>query len=166
MTGPLLSVAMCTHNGSRYLETQLQSIASQTLLPVELVVCDDNSTDRTYFLLQEFKRRAPFLVRIYSNGEALGPAKNFEKAIRLCEGEVIVLSDQDDMWRPDKLEKLHRVFEQNTQIIYAFSDAEMVDEEGNLLGQTLWDAVGLRKNLERFSGDGQLEIAHRTGLDA
>jgi glycosyltransferase involved in cell wall biosynthesis len=164
MTRPRISVAMCTRNGSRYLETQLRSIASQSLLPYELIVCDDGSTDRTHSQVQDFITTATFPVRFYPNAEPLGPAKNFEKAIRLCKGEVIVLADQDDEWKPEKLEKLCRVFESDADAIYAFSDAELVDDEGKRLGQTLWDAVGLRKNLEQFSGDGQLEMLLRHNI--
>jgi len=164
MTRPRISVAMCTRNGSRYLETQLRSIASQSLVPYELIVCDDGSTDQTHSQVQDFIATATFPVRFYANAEPLGPAKNFEKAIRLCEGEVIVLADQDDEWKPEKLEKLCRVFENDPDAIYAFSDAELVDEEGKLLGQTLWEAVGLGKNLKRFSGDGQLEMLLRHNI--
>jgi glycosyltransferase involved in cell wall biosynthesis len=94
----------------------------------------------------------------------MGPAKNFEKAIRLCRGEIIALCDQDDIWNPQKLSRLLYIFEQNPNAIYAFSDAEMVDEEAAPLAQKLWDAVGLRKSVGRFSGTGQLEILLRHNL--
>jgi glycosyltransferase involved in cell wall biosynthesis len=159
-----ISVAMCTRNGAKYLETQLRSIASQSVLPDELIVCDDGSTDQTRSRVEDFINNAPFPVRFHTNPEALGPAKNFEKAIRLCNGEIIVLADQDDEWKRTKLETLRQVFENNPDAIYAFSDAELMDDTGTPLGQTLWDAVGLRKNLERFSGDRQLEVLLRHNI--
>src|SRR5260370_27009832 len=103
MTEPSISVAMCTFNGARFLPEQLQSIALQTLQPSELVICDDGSTDGTVGILQSFALSARFPVRIFCNQETLGPARNFEKAIGLCDGEIISLCDQDDVWRPEKL---------------------------------------------------------------
>src|SRR5580704_19315016 len=94
--GQRVSVALCTCNGGRFLAEQLQSIASQTRLPQELVICDDASTDDTVSMIQGFSRTAPFPVKLFQNAERPGPAKNFDKAIRLCEGEIIFLCDQDD----------------------------------------------------------------------
>jgi glycosyltransferase involved in cell wall biosynthesis len=156
--GQRVSVALCTCNGGRFLAEQLQSIASQTSLPQELVVCDDSSTDDTVSMIQGFSRTAPFPVKLFQNAERLGPAKNFEKAIGLCESEIIFLCDQDDCWKPIKVERMVEALEKHPQAMYAFSNAEMVDESGNPLDSTLWDAVGLSGRVERFSGDGQLKI--------
>jgi glycosyltransferase involved in cell wall biosynthesis len=153
-----VSVALCTCNGSRFLAEQLQSIVVQTRLPQELVICDDASTDDTVSIIQAFSRSTPFPVKLFQNSERLGPAKNFEKAIRLCEGEIIFLCDQDDCWKPLKVERMVQALEKHPQAIYAFSNAEMVDENGITLDSTLWDAVGLSGRLESFSGDGQLKI--------
>jgi glycosyltransferase involved in cell wall biosynthesis len=152
------SVAMCTFNGARFLAEQLRSVASQTLVPVELVICDDGSTDDSVSIIREFSRKAPFPVQVFQNKTKLGPAKNFEKAIQKCKGEIIFLCDQDDVWQPEKIERLIDAFDKHPQATYAFSNAEMIDESGDPLGQTLWDAVGLSRKLEAFSGTGQLEI--------
>src|ERR1700677_1057663 len=152
MTNSRVSVAMCTYNGSRYVSEQLLSIASQGRVPDELVVCDDGSVDNTVDLLDEFASQAPFQVRILVNDQTLGPAKNFEKAILLCQGEIIALADQDDIWRTQKLEVLIRAFEQNPGAAYVFSDAEMADELGHPQGQKLWDAVSFREKLAYFKG--------------
>jgi glycosyltransferase involved in cell wall biosynthesis len=149
---------MCTYNGGKYVWEQVQSIASQTRLPDEVVICDDGSTDDTISLLRTFDDRSPFPVRIISNERRLGPTKNFEKAISLCDGDMIVLSDQDDIWRPQKLEKLAGALDQNRDAAYAFSDSEMIDEGGESLGRTMWGALGLRRNLDRFVGLGQLRL--------
>ena len=104
------SVAMCTYNGERFLSEQLHSFAAQTVLPDELVVCDDGSTDGTLEILEDFRRTAPFPVRIYRNEKNLGYVKNFEKAALLCGGDIIFFSDQDDIWLPEKVEKSLAVF--------------------------------------------------------
>ncbi len=100
-----ISVALCTYNGERFLPQQLASMAKQTRLPDELVVCDDRSTDRTMALVREFAASSPYPVRIFENEHNLGFAANFERAIRLCEGDLIALSDQDDIWYPIRLER-------------------------------------------------------------
>src|ERR1043166_3411462 len=103
-----LSIALCTYNGAAFLREQLESIAAQTRTPDELVISDDQSTDGTLRLIEEFAETAGFPVRVSVNESNLGTAKNFEKAISLCRGDVIMLSDQDDVWHSDRLESVER----------------------------------------------------------
>jgi len=139
-----ISVALCTYNGAKYLREQLDSIAGQTRLPDELVVCDDRSQDATLEILEEFGKKVSFSVAIYQNETNLGSTKNFEKAIRLCSGEIIALCDQDDAWKPHKLERLTDALEAHHEAGYAFSDAELADENLLPLGRYLWESVGFK----------------------
>ena len=154
-----ISIAMCTFNGADYLQEQLVSIAKQTHLPDELVVCDDGSTDSTLQILDEFKKDAPFPVRIYYSKIRLGATKNFEKAIMLCKGEIIFLSDQDDIWLPQKIKKIAETFKKNPDVGYIFSNALVVDEKLNSIDGTLWDYVSFTANRRRKFGQGnQIEV--------
>ena len=135
-----ISIALCTYNGARYLQQQLDSIADQTLLPGELVACDDRSSDETVEILKAFSGIAPFPVRIHVNDSNLGVARNFEKCTSLCTGEIIALCDQDDAWKPDKLEKLAEALNKNPEAGFVFCDAELVDETLTPLKRHLWDA--------------------------
>ena|SRR2546421_3140447 len=91
-------VAMCTYNGARHVREQLESFAAQTRLPAdELVICDDCSTDQTINILPDFGAGASFPVHIQVNKFNLGSTKNFEQAISFCHGDLIALSDQDDV---------------------------------------------------------------------
>ena len=138
-TSPAVSVALCTWNGERYLNEQLESISRQTLLPTELVVCDDGSRDATIEILNGFARCASFPVRIFRNLENLGSTRNFEQAIRLCQGELIALCDQDDWWAPTKLEVLgNHLAASGAGAI--FSDGLLMDEGSRPTGSTLWQA--------------------------
>jgi glycosyltransferase involved in cell wall biosynthesis len=137
---------MCTYNGGPYLREQLDSIAAQTHLPDELVVCDDDSTDRTVAILQEFAATAPFPVRVYINPKNLGTAKNFERAIGLATGEVIALADQDDVWYPHKLERLQAELGRSKRIGLVFSDADVVDDRLRPVGYRLWEALRAGRN--------------------
>jgi glycosyltransferase involved in cell wall biosynthesis len=136
-----ISVAMCTFNGARYLGEQLASIAAQTLLPDELIVCDDRSSDETLTILENFARSSMFPVRLFVNDENLGPAKNFEQALRLCRGELIAFSDQDDIWYPRKLAQLVGILDQDATLGGVFSDGTLMDESSNRVNGQLWERV-------------------------
>lgn len=136
-----LSIAMCTYNGARHLQEQLNSIARQTRLPDELVVCDDGSSDGTPEAVRKFAAGAPFVVRLYVNEKNLGSTRNFEKAISLCEGDVIALSDQDDVWLPEKLQRFEAEFAASPEVGLVFSDALVVDESLRPLDYTLWQSL-------------------------
>src|SRR5215213_3121051 len=150
------SVAMCTYNGARFLGAQLASVAAQTRTPDELVVCDDRSTDETARVVRDFAASAPFPVRLHVNEENLGSTKNFERAVSLCEGALIALSDQDDVWLPHKLARLEEEFARDASALAVFSDASIVDEETRPTGRGLWESVGVgREELARIeSGRG------------
>ena len=137
-----VSVAMCTYNGERYLQEQLHSILEQSRQPDELVVCEDASSDGTLNILHSFKRLAPFDVRVYANDSNLGYVKNFEKAISKCEGDIILCSDQDDIWFPDRIERSIATFSEEPECGYIFSDARLIDEESKQLMEKLWNRVG------------------------
>ncbi len=142
MANKRISVAMCTYNGERYLREQLQSIAQQTRLPDELVICDDCSVDLTPEIVSEFSRSVPFPVRFIRNHKNLGSTKNFEQAIALCEGELIALCDQDDVWLPEKLARQAALMEHNSSLGGVFSDAEVIDERSQAIGSRLWAGIG------------------------
>lgn len=146
-----VSIAMCTYNGAQYLQEQLDSIAAQTRLPDELVICDDRSSDSTVEIIHSFTSNASFPIRLYVNEENLGLCKNREKAIRLSMGDIIVLSDWDDVWKPNKIEKIVESFAKNSEAGYIFSDAELVNEELVSLGCTLWESLKFNSLLKEYN---------------
>ena len=157
--GARVSVALCTYNGARYLKDQLDSIASQTLPPHELVVCDDRSTDDTVAIVQAFASHAPFPVRLFLNPTNLGSTKNFEQAIQRCDGDLIALSDQDDVWRPRKLERMVAAFSASPDVGAVFTDGEVVDDRLRPLGYRLWEAAGFGPGRrERFEHGQAVEV--------
>jgi len=133
-----ISVALCTYNGARFLPAQLESILAQTRQPDEVCISDDRSTDETVSLLEDFARRAPFPVRFQINEKNLGSTKNFEQTILRCTGDLICLCDQDDVWLPEKLAAMESEFARSEKVGMVFSDAELIDEEGESLGENLW----------------------------
>jgi glycosyltransferase involved in cell wall biosynthesis len=101
---PAVSVALATFNGSQYLREQLDTIYGQTQPPDEVVASDDASTDGTRELLEEYRGR--FGLRILEGEQRQGFIRNFARAIGECRGDLIALSDQDDLWKPHKLQRL------------------------------------------------------------
>ena len=98
-----VSVVMATYNGAEFISEQLQSLATQTRLPDELVVSDDGSSDATIDIVRQFGQHAPFPVIVRQNQRRLGYGENFLTAASLATGEYIAFCDQDDVWHPDKV---------------------------------------------------------------
>ena len=144
-----ISVAMCTYNGAKYVEEQLSSILKQSLLPSEIVISDDGSTDETLDIIESFwsKKNQTFplaaevSLTIIKNPLSLGVTKNFEQALLACQHPILALSDQDDIWQPDKLEKLVPLFVKDPKLLFVFTDSRLVDAAGKPLGVTSFQAL-------------------------
>ena len=126
---PGISVVMATYQGERYLSEMLDSLATQSRLPDELVVRDDGSEDGTVRVLEEFARTAPFAVRVVPGDQRLGYAQNFVAATRACSGDLVFFADQDDTWRPGKLAAIESVAD-STVPQALFHDFALVRGEG------------------------------------
>lgn len=154
-----ISVAMCTYNGAEFLPAQLESIFAQTRTPDEIVICDDGSTDETLQILTKVAAESPVPISLKSNQQNLGSVKNFEQAISLCNGDVIALCDQDDVWRRDKLELMEHAFGKTPKPGLVFSDAEIVDENLKSLNRRMWTQVGFGRRKRRLLRTGRaLEV--------
>jgi glycosyltransferase involved in cell wall biosynthesis len=143
MPGLRFSIAMATYNGEKYIGEQLESLARQALLPFELVVTDDGSSDGTLDILTDFSESAPFPVRIFRNATRLGYEENFLKAASLCSGDVIAFCDQDDIWMERKLEVCAPKFNDISIVCVLHSGQTMRDsgELGQLHPHFLKDQV-------------------------
>ena len=130
------SIALATFNGAAYLAEQLESFRRQERLPDELVVSDDASTDGTISVLEAFAAGAPFPVRIHRNPSNIGFAQNFSRALSLCTGDLVFLSDQDDCWFPNKIETIESLAEVDERTQVFINDAELTDDDLNPAGVT------------------------------
>jgi glycosyltransferase involved in cell wall biosynthesis len=132
---------MATYNGGLYLGRQLESIAKQRLLPHELVICDDGSTDDTLSIIEAFAAAASFHVRLERNPVRLGYNGNFAKAIGLCNGDIIFLSDQDDEWFEDKLLVVSELLGSAPHLLAVTNDQAIVRADGTASGATVLNNV-------------------------
>ncbi|WP_052248338.1 glycosyltransferase [Chryseobacterium taiwanense] len=153
-----ISVAICTYNGEKYLAEQLDTIIQQTVQPTEIVVCDDGSTDKTLEILRTYKEQYPDIFKIHVNKTNLGYFKNFEQSIYLCSQDIIVTSDQDDIWKAEKLEETLNFFKNNPNKDAVFNDLILVNDDETILEHSYlnWkhiqyqDIIDAIKNEELF----------------
>jgi glycosyltransferase involved in cell wall biosynthesis len=131
---PRVSVCMAAYNGARFIREQVESILPQLSAGDELVVVDDASRDETLGILEAF--RDPRL-RVIRQARNAGVCRTFENALREARGEVIFLSDQDDLWRADKVTRVLEVFDRDPDATLVLSNGELIDGQGQRLGETL-----------------------------
>ena len=145
---------MATCNGGPFIAEQLASLAAQSRRPDQLVVCDDHSEDDTLAEVEAFRDTAPFEVVIERNPQRLGPTANFEQAVSLCDGDVILLCDQDDVWLPGKLETLADALAGHPEWGLVFCNGQVTDASLAPLGYDLWRALffGAREQAEVAGG--------------
>ncbi|MEE2906869.1 MAG: glycosyltransferase family 2 protein [Planctomycetota bacterium] len=147
-----LSVVLCTCNGEAWLEEQLASIEAQTLQPDELVVGDDASQDATFGILQTFARHSNFPVHIARHEPALGVVDNFEVTLSRARGRYVALSDQDDTWLPDRLERsvadVKAAEGDGSRPVLVHSDLLLVNAEGQGTGQRFMATRGLDGHID------------------
>lgn len=136
-----VSVALCTYNGSAYIKQQIDSILSQTILPDEIIICDDGSSDGTVDLVKELLIESELNWKIMVNDTNLGVIKNFEQAILECSSDIIFTADQDDVWLQDKIEIVIERFKLNNKLSVVFTDAFLVDKNLKKTGYSLWSTV-------------------------
>ncbi len=146
-----ISVALCTYNGEKYIRQQIESILAQTKRVDEIVVCDDRSTDLTLKIISEITKKSSVEFKVYLNEQRLNVVKNFENTISKCTGDLIFLSDQDDFWHTDKVEKTINYFNLNSQINVIFSNARLIDEINNPIeDKTLFQAVNFSSESQKY----------------
>lgn len=152
---------MATYNGERFLQEQLNSFAKQSHLPDELVICDDGSTDDTPEIILGFMNTSPFKVNFIQNEQNLGHVQNFAKAMALCSGDIIFLSDQDDMWFPNKIETVIQVFQQYPDCWVVIHDGELTDGQLVSSGQTKMSQIRRGYGTAEKVSTGALSVIRR-----
>jgi len=142
------AVVMCTYNGERFLQAQLDSLLAQTRLPGQIVIRDDLSSDGTLAILEAFAAQARargIAVDLARNAHNLGYRRNFESALASAGAQVLFLCDQDDVWHPRRIERFMAEFEQRPELALLHCDARLVDADGAPLGTSLFQALGVSR---------------------
>src|SRR5688500_7057327 len=130
---------MAVYNGAAFLRTQVESILQQLRGQDELIVVDDASQDDSVRILQEM--REPRLS-VHRNERNLGVLATFERALGLAGGDILFLSDQDDVWLSGKVAKALEVYASDPRTTMVVTDALVIDEQGRTLNQSFFSARG------------------------
>lgn len=131
---PLISIVLCTYNGEKFLEQQINSVLQQTYSNLEIIISDDASTDSTRSILEKYSTDKR--VKLFFQKVNIGYIKNFEFALAQAQGEFISFCDQDDVWMPHKIEKLFASINGYTLV---YSDSKLIDENDLYLNKNLSD---------------------------
>jgi len=134
-----LSVCMAVYNGEKYIEKQVMSILDQVGKLDELIIVDDDSTDNSNFIIHNFKDPR---IKLIKNNNNLGVIKSFEISLNNASGDIIFFSDQDDIWLPNKVNKVVHAFEANATITMVVSDAQIIDHNGDIIKPSLFQVRG------------------------
>lgn len=128
----MISVVMATYNGEKYIEKQLESILNQSLIPDEVIIRDDGSSDATVQLVKDFIQKNKLSTwNIEVNDKNLGYKKNFANLLSLAKGDYIFLSDQDDEWISDKIDKMVTILKDNKAIQALNGGVRLIDANSN-----------------------------------
>lgn len=147
-----ISVCLATHNGEKYIREQIDSILSQLNDDDEIIVSDDGSEDTTISILCSYRDKR---LKLYESEWKSDPIRNFENALNHCTGEIIFLSDQDDLWLPGKIKTMAQALEKYDLVL---SDCYVVDDKLQPLYPSLFKissaSPGFWKNLWKNSYTG------------
>lgn len=134
----MISVAMATYNGEKYILPQLESIYYQKIKPDEVVIVDDCSKDNTVEIIKKFiLDKQEIQWKLYVNDQNMGYVSNFFKAIRFTTGDIIILSDQDDEWGESKVEVICDFFQKNHNMLSLHGDYSLIDKEGKVFQENV-----------------------------
>ena len=164
-----VSVALCTRNGARYIAAQVESICAQDMLPKEIVISDDASTDSTVAIVQETIARCGMTdsigLTVLQNDPPLGVTRNFEQAIKATRCPLIALCDQDDVWHAGRLARMVEPFRRRADLLLLHSDARLVDDALAPLGSTLFHALEVKPSeLAAIQAGAAFEVFLRRNL--
>ncbi len=139
----MISVALAAYEGERYIEEQLRSILPQLSEGDEIIVSDDKPGGMTEKLVRRLAQEDPRVV--YVQGHGKGVAANFVNAIRHCKGDKIFLCDQDDVWLPDKVQRVTQAFDAGATLV--LHNAYVTDEALQITAPSFFALRGSRPGL-------------------
>ena len=135
-----VDILLATYNGEKYIKEQVESILNQTYENIQIIISDDCSTDKTRQVLKEYE-------------------KNFEFLLKQVESNLYMLSDQDDVWKKEKVEKSVEKIE-NEKLDLVFGDLEVVDENLNTLYKSYNRYMHLIHKIKKYQKDYRLQYLY------
>ncbi len=153
-----IDILLATYNGEKYIKEQIDSILSQTYKNIRLIISDDCSKDSTTEILKEYEKQDD-RIKLYIQQKNLGVVKNIEFLLKQVEDNYYMLSDQDDVWLPQKVEKsLEKLQEENADLV--FGDLEVVDKELKTIYPSFGDFMLLNKKINKYINSNKLNYLY------
>ena len=144
-----VDILLATYNGEQYLKEQLDSILAQSYNEFRLLISDDASTDDTVKILKEYAEKDN-RITVFFQKENSGVIKNFEFLLEKVKNEYYMFSDQDDIWKEDKIEKsIKRIEETDSSLVY--TDLEVVDSDLNVIYKSYWKLKGIYDKIKKYN---------------
>ena len=161
-----VSVALALYNGEKFIEKQLDTLRLQTVKPNQVVLCDDGSSDNTVNIVNEYIKKYSLgdSWKVCKNPQNLGYAKNFYHAMDLCDGDLIYLCDQDDIWKNDKIEKMNKVMEENPNISLLMCKGGVIGADDRELHGMMIKKADETEKVTKISVEDIIRIFDWTGM--
>ena len=153
-----IDILLATYNGEKYLKEQLDSILNQTYTNFRLLISDDCSKDYTRQILKEYEKKDS-RIKLFFQEKNLGYVKNFEFLLTKVENEIYALSDQDDVWNKDKIEKTYNKLKKDNADL-AFTDLEVVDEKLETMYPSFNNYMMLSRKIEKYVDDYKMQYLY------
>ncbi len=135
-----LSVCLASHNGEKYIRRQIESILGQLGSEDEIIVSDDSSTDATLAIVRSLEDSR---IRLFANNTFYSPVFNFEHALKQATGNIIILSDQDDIWLENRVALVREKFRNPPHRWYLLvTDGRVVDEGEQVTHESIFELIG------------------------
>lgn len=153
-----IDVLLATYKGEKYLKEQLDSILNQTYQNIRLIISDDCSEDDTRKILKQYEEKDS-RVKVYYQNKNIGCIRNFEFLLKQVENEVYMLSDQDDVWKPEKIEKTYeKLIQEKADLV--FGDLEVVDSDLKTIYPSFNDFMKLTRKIKKHINSYELNYLY------
>lgn len=153
-----IDILLATYNGEKYIKQQIDSILKQTYQNIQLIISDDCSKDKTKEILKEYEKKDS-RIKVYYQEQNLGCTKNFEFLLKRVENEIYMLSDQDDIWLPEKVEKSYECM-QKEEADLVFGDLEVVDANLEIMEPSFNNYMKLDRKIKKYTNTNQLNYLY------
>jgi len=152
-----VDILLATYNGEKYIKEQIESILNQTYKNIQIIISDDCSKDKTREILKEYEKDSR--IKVFYQEKNLGYVKNFEFLLKQVESKIYLLSDQDDVWKKEKIEKtIKKLKSENFDLV--FGDLEVVDENLNTIQPSYNKYMHLDKKIKKYIKDYRLQYLY------
>lgn len=144
-----IDILLATYNGEKFVKEQIESILNQSYADFNLIISDDASTDNTLNILEEYEKKDT-RIKVFKKEKNEGLIANFEFLLKNVTSDYFMFSDQDDIWKKDKIEKsINKLKEENSGLVY--TDLEIVDEELNVIYPSYWKYKQIYKKIIKYN---------------